>query len=194
MLNKNNILLIRKYFFLSIIIFVVSFFLGFVFVYLQPETAKEAMERIEEEFSFIRDLNSIQLGLFIFFNNSLKILLFIFLGVLFGIPTLFFLVTNGFVLGFVIAIAHPYLGAKGIFESLFYHGIFELPALFLGSALGIWVGVTTTTKIKRIKKIQEVIKIKEIKSALFFSFKLFLLIILPLLAIAAIIETVLIVK
>lgn len=190
--NKEATSVIKKYFLISLLIFTISFILGVIFVVLQPETSKEAIEKIEKEFSFIRSLSSIQLGLFIFLNNSIKIFLFIFLGVIFTIPTLFFLITNGFVLGLVSAVMFPYLGFKGLFDSLFYHGIFELPALFIGSALGIWIGTLAIKKINKVRKIKELLKISEIKNALMLSLNIFFLFIIPLLAIAAIIETLLI--
>ncbi len=190
--NKNNIPIIKKYFFVSFFVFTMSFIVGFIFVSLQPETAREALEKIEEEFSFLRNLSNLQLGIFIFLNNSIKILLFIFLGVVFVVPTLFFLVTNGFVLGLVVAVMFPYLGPKGIFDSLFYHGIFEIPALFLGSSLGIWIGTLSFKKIKKVKKLKELFKISEIKDAIIVSLNIFLVVIIPLLAIAAIVETMLI--
>ncbi len=190
--NKNNISTIKKYFLISFLVFTISFLIGILFVILQPEVAENALEKIEEEFSFIRDLNNIQLGFFIFLNNSIKIFLFIFLGLIFAIPTLFFLITNGFVLGLVIAVMFPYLGFKGIFDSLFYHGIFELPALFLGSALGIWIGTLSIKKINKIKKLKELLKNTEIKNAFLVSLNVFFSIIVPLLIVAAIIETILI--
>ncbi len=192
--NQDIVFLIKKYFVLSMSIFIVSFCLGVLFTFYQPEISQRALEKIKEEFSFIEKLNNIQLGLFIFFNNSIKIFLFIFLGVVFIIPTLFFLITNGFVLGFVVAAVYPDLGIKETFSSLFYHGVFELSALFIGSSLGIWIGTMAINKIKKTKKLEEILKIKEIKTAFSFSFRIFLFIIIPLLAAAAIIETLLIIK
>ncbi len=192
--EKDIVRLIKRYFVLSMTIFIVSFCLGVLFTSYQQETAQRALETIKEEFSFIEKLNNIQLGLFIFLNNSIKIFLFIFLGVIFTIPTLFFLITNGFVLGFVITAVYPDLGFKETFNSLFYHGVFELLALFIGSSLGIWIGTIAIKKIKKTKKLEEILKIKEIKTAFSFSFKIFLLIIVPLLAAAAIIETLLIIN
>ncbi len=171
----------KKYFIYSFLIFLYSFLLGVNFTLFFPETAEKALQQLIESFSGLVDMKIAYLGIFIFLNNSLKIFLFIYLGLLFAIPTLIFLVINGWTLGWVIAVSG--------FGSIFYiipHGIFEFTALFIGTSLGIKLGVLSYEKIKTSKQD------KKIKESLKDSFKIFGLVIVPLLAIAAVIEIIVI--
>jgi len=120
-----------------------------------------------------------------------KIFLFMFLGILFAIPTVFFLILNGWVLGYVIGVTFLEIGIKGVFYSVFLHGVFELSGLFLGSALGIFLGISLYKEIN--KKTFKIFPLPfTIKKLFFSSVRIFTYIILPLLFLAALIETYLI--
>jgi stage II sporulation protein M len=169
----------KKYFIYSFLIFIYSFLLGVNFTLFFPETAEKALQQLIESFGGLAEMGVIYLGVFIFLNNSLKIFLFIYLGLLFAIPTLIFLVINGWTLGWVIAVSG--------FDSLLHiipHGVFEFTALFIGTSLGIKLGVLSYEKIKIKTKKQD----KKIKESLRDSFKIFGLVIVPLLAVAAVVE------
>ncbi len=178
---------IKKYILFCIFIFFISCLGGVVFVNLFPDISQLTMEELKNSFSMLFGLKPLELGAFIFINNSIKIFLFIILGILLAIPTVIFLIVNGWVLGFVIMISYPEMGAGEIFSSLFYHGIFEFTALFLGSSMGIGIGVAFYKNIQ-----QERNQKKEMKKLLKSSIAVFLCVIMPLLLIASIIETILI--
>lgn len=80
------------------------------------------------------------LFIFIFLNNASKAILFIFLGLLFGIMPLVMLVVNGMVLGYILSHQASestwLLVAKGILP----HGIIEIPAIVITCAYGIKLG------------------------------------------------------
>jgi stage II sporulation protein M len=167
----------KKYFLYSSLVFLYSFLLGVNFTLFFPDTAEKALQQLIESFGGLAEMGVVYLGVFIFLNNSLKIFLFIYLGLLFAIPTLIFLVINGWTLGWVIAVSG--------FDSLLYiipHGVFEFTALFIGTSLGIKLGVLSYKKIKT--KNDD----KKIKESLRDSFKIFGLVIVPLLAVAAVVE------
>ncbi len=184
---------IGKYIIFCALVFFAFFVLGIFFVHFYPELAKESFEELGETFSFLFDLTPLQTGVFIFANNSIKVFLFMFLGLLFALPTVFFLAVNGWVLGYVSALAYPELGVWGVFHSLFWHGTFELAALFLGCALGVRLGVLFYKEAKKSKdkKISPFSSL-ELKKALSLSVNFFFYFILPLIFIAAVIETLLI--
>jgi stage II sporulation protein M len=78
---------------------------------------------------------------FIFFNNAIKSIFFVFIGVLFGIVPLFVLVVNGMTLGYVVF--HPAQDLSPwaiIIKGIVPHGIIELPAIILACAYGIRLG------------------------------------------------------
>ncbi|MDO7908311.1 stage II sporulation protein M [Paenibacillus sp. JX-17] len=82
--------------------------------------------------------------IFIFLNNAIKSVIIIFLGALFGIGPLIFLVINGMVVGFVVRLAD--LNGAGVTElivkGLLPHGIIEIPALIIACAFGLQFGRT----------------------------------------------------
>lgn len=80
--------------------------------------------------------------LFIFLNNTVKAIVFMYLGIFFGILPIFFLLINGMVIGYLLTM----LDAQGlhvgevVLKGLLPHGILELPAIIIASAYGIRFG------------------------------------------------------
>jgi stage II sporulation protein M len=194
MISRQDLQIIlksKKYIVFSAVLFFIFFSLGVLFSAIYPELAKNSLESLVDSFSFLFDFSPIEMGIFLFLNNSIKILIFMLLGVFYALPTLFFLVINGWVLGYVIGVSFSEIGIKGIFYSVFLHGVFELSALFIGTALGISIGILfyQQTREKRFKIFPLPSKIKYF---LISSLKIYLYLILPLLFIASLIETYLI--
>ncbi|HEX7055672.1 MAG TPA: stage II sporulation protein M [Bacilli bacterium] len=83
--------------------------------------------------------------LFIFLNNLVKSLLFVFLGAFFGLFPLVSLLINGMVIGYLSAstMAHGGNLAQMIVLGILPHGIIELPMVLLASAYGLRFGVLT---------------------------------------------------
>lgn len=181
---KKILKISKKYFALSAFIFFLSFLGGVLFAELYPALAREGLDELQKTFSSLFHLQPLGMALFLFFNNSLKILLFILLGTFFALPTLIFLILNGWVLGYVSTTVYPEMGLMALFQSLFFHGVFELTALFLGTAMGFWIGISFYREIRK--------KEKSTKKNISFAMDVFFHVILPLLAIAAVIETYLI--
>ncbi len=182
---------IKKYVPFSLFLFIIAFLGGVLFANLYPELAKDGFQEVSESFSFLFDLGPAQMGTFIFFNNTIKVLLFMLLGVLFAVPTVFFLVLNGWILGVVVALFYPLLGLKGLFFTLFLHGFFEFLALFIGASMGIWFGVSFYQETRE-KKMKVLPLSPEMKNIIFPSMGIFIRVVVPLLFAAAVIETLLI--
>lgn len=192
---------IKKYSIVSLIIFTVSAFFGWFFNYLRPEDADLFFSIMEREFSFLRDFNFLTTFLFIFVNNTITVTIGTFLGSLFALIPILFLIINGFVVGLVSGYVYPSFGLGGLFISLAPHGIFELAAMFIGMGSGIYLGALALDQISAgeltTKKVFEGIrKLKfpseKIREAYGLVFKIFLQIVLPLLFLAAVIEALLI--
>ncbi|MBD2844684.1 stage II sporulation protein M [Paenibacillus sp. IB182496] len=79
----------------------------------------------------------------IFLNNAVKSVVIMYLGVLFAVVPIFFMLVNGMVLGYLFTHMQPQQGtlfeliAKGILP----HGIIEIPALVVACAYGIRFGI-----------------------------------------------------
>ncbi len=183
--------IIKKYGTLSFSFFSFSFIFGLLLVEIYPVYVEEVYAEIVQAFSLILDFSPLQMILFIFLNNAIKVFLVIIFGIFLGIPTLLFLFVNGMVLGIISSLFYSQVGLFTLFMSLLPHGIFELPALFIGGGFGIWLGALSWDNIKR-KRWKEFLEGKELKEPLMICINVFVRVIVPLLLIAAVIETALI--
>jgi stage II sporulation protein M len=128
-----------------------------------------------------RNLNGIDLIVFIFNNNIRSAFLGLVLGALLGVMPLANAVTNGAILGYVMKLAWNVSGINDFWRIL-PHGIFELPAIFISLGLGLKLGMFIFARNKG----------KEFAYRLGNSLKAFIFIVIPLLVIAAVIEGMLI--
>ena len=121
------------------------------------------------------------LALLIFANNAIKTLLVIVLGIAFAIVPLAFILVNGLAIGVVL---HLTAQSKGLAYSLLAtvpHGVFELPGILAGAAIGLMLG---SKAIRRLFRRSELKIGAELSRAL----KIFASTIVPLLLIGAITE------
>lgn len=105
-------------------------------LYSNAESLGEIVSRIQNS-----DNPQLSAFLFIFFNNAVKSILFVFFGAAFAIFPLFVLVFNGMMLGFLLL--HPEQTASFwelLIKGILPHGIIELPAIILACAYGIRFG------------------------------------------------------
>ena len=160
----------------------IFFFFSFVgFFVLPPEPI------LGQIFKFIRELldktqkmSMAELIRFIFLNNLQSSFFSMTLGVFLGIFPIIAIILNGYMLGFVASFS---VKSQGVFIlwKILPHGIFELPAIFISTGLGLRLGISVFKK-KKEKKLEQ------LKKNFWRSFKVFLLVVIPLLIIAAIIE------
>ena len=94
--------------------------------------------------------------LIIFLNNSIKSALVIYMGALFGIFPVMFLVINGMILGYL----YTMVGEQGENAALLFlkgvlpHGIIEIPAVILACAFGLKFGALVFKSIAALFKRQ----------------------------------------
>lgn len=166
----------RRYIYFTIILFIISALIGFIF----HSNFLFIEDLIKELLEIAQNLRGIDLIAFIFKNNLTASFYFLFLGIVFGIIPFFNSISNGILIGYV---SEKVISATSIVYlwRLLPHGIFELPAIFISAGLGIKLGMMTLSILskKGREKFNENLK----KSLL-----AFILIIIPLLIIAAIIE------
>ncbi|MFF2912531.1 stage II sporulation protein M [Paenibacillus sp. NPDC057934] len=88
---------------------------------------------------------------FIFLNNSIKGVVIIFLGALFGILPALFLLINGAVIGYIVHLSA--LQGQDLFslivKGLLPHGIIEIPAIIIACAFGLQFGAKVVASIFR---------------------------------------------
>lgn len=131
----------KHYLIAACIVFVTSWVLGATgdqysaFLQGSSESMGQIAQRIAQS-----DHPQLYFFLFIFANNAIKTVLFIYMGAFLGIWPLTVLVINGMMIGYLLE-THPsgeplMLFVKGILP----HGILELPAILIACAYGIRFG------------------------------------------------------
>jgi stage II sporulation protein M len=164
-----------------IILFFVFLLIGFL-VSLPQEFSSMILEYLRELVQKTEGFGFLEMFSFIFLNNSLVGFFSIVFGILFGIFPILSVISNGFILGYVMKMSVYSAGFSSLWRIL-PHGIFELPAIFISFGLGVKIG-TFFLHDNALKKFKE-----------YFleSLRVFVFIILPLLFIAGIIESLLII-
>lgn len=172
---------LRRYVIFSVALFVCSAIAGSLTIIFRPEVAFQLQELLKQFVGMFHGMTRLELAIAIFLNNSVKTLLAVFLGPLVAIVPVIFLLINGAILGAVIPMA---IVSKGLWSSVMTilpHGIFELPALFLGTSVGIKLGLHP---ILRLAGKADSSLISEFNKGI----RLYLTIVVPLLLFAALIE------
>ena len=121
------------------------------------------------------------LALMIFANNAVKTLLVIVLGIAFAIVPLVFVLVNGVAIGVVLHLATQSKGLAYSILAIVPHGVFELPGVLCGAAIGLMLG---NKAVRRLFRKSEFKVGSELSRAL----KIFATTIVPLLLIGAISE------
>lgn len=172
---------IKIHFFIITLVFFLSTALGFAHSSMDPEYAMQSLEEVSELFDIIKDLSPIGIMLFIFFNNAIKSLIILMLGIGFGIIPLLFIAYNGYIIGIVVYVISGENGFTYILSAILPHGIIELPMVFISAAIGLKMGYLLFSSIKG----QPV----DIKTEFSRGIRFYFYRVMPLLFVAAVIET-----
>jgi stage II sporulation protein M len=154
---------------------------GLIIVQQVPELADRFADTIATFVKGFAGMPRWQLAIAIFLNNSVKTLIALLLGILFGVVPTVFLLANGVALGVALSLS---IQSRGIWHSLLSllpHGIIELPAVFLGMSIGLLLGVHA---FKRLRGRSET----PVSTEVYLGVRYFFAVILPLLLLAALVE------
>lgn len=134
--------LMKHYFIASALVFITGIVLGMGFSDQFQSFIETQMKGLEQLSQSINEANP-QWSLFwiIFWNNVSKSLLIIGLGVFFGVIPLFFLLSNGLLLGYVMAVSAEKQSILYVIKAILPHGIIEIPAVIFACAFGVRLGV-----------------------------------------------------
>lgn len=168
-----------------VVLFLISTAIGYTIPMTAPDTAQSLLSGIQDKASQLTDQPPLLMMLGIFANNAVGALVAMIFGLAAGLFPLFFIISNGMVIGIVLEMMVAKLGAgMGAFvfiAGILPHGIFELPAIFLSAAIGLKLGYHV---IQSILKRQDMVTGELMSGVL-----IFLFCIVPMLFIAAVIET-----
>lgn len=132
---------IKGYVWFMTFLLVLGIFVGYTFaepfhffLAKQLEGLKGLKQVIEKQ-----DNPTFALFILIFANNTAKSILVILTGFVFGILPLFMIILNGLLVGFLLNVSsiNPF---KLFFAGILPHGILELPAIVIATALGLKFG------------------------------------------------------
>ena len=122
---------------LSLAIFIAFFLIGWFVVAPNDEMAQPLIAAIQNEMGALSLDDDPMLLMIQIFLNNLTAALFLFLGgAVLGVVTGYVLLTNGFVIGLVMGYMTNLKGITLSLVSIVPHGIFELSAFFIASAMG----------------------------------------------------------
>ena len=166
----------KEFIYSIILIFFIFAVVGSIFPVPEGLNGK-ILEFIKEIIKKTDGLSGLELIQFIFLNNLESSFFGMIGGLFFGIFPVAVSAVNGYVLGFVSSIVVAETGFHSLW-TLFPHGIFELPAIFISLGLGVRLGSFVFQKKK----------LKSFNNYFWNSLRVFIFVIIPLLIIAAIIE------
>jgi stage II sporulation protein M len=172
---------LRSYLIASLTLFALGIIAGLVAVYQIPSIADHFQNTLANFVRIFAGLPPLKLAGAIFLNNAFKTLCAILLGLFLGIVPVIFLVANGVALGVAMSISTQ---ARGLWPSVLAilpHGIFELPAVFLGTSIGLLIGAQTAQRLAGRAEIS-------IGAEVLQGVKYFCSVIVPLLLVAAFVE------
>lgn len=165
----------------SLTLFASGIVLGVVVAYRIPGLADRFADSLANFVQMFSAMPPWKLAGAIFLNNAAKTLLAILLGTVIGFVPGIFLLANGVALGVVFSLSIQTRGAWLSIIAILPHGIFELPAVLLGTSIGLLLGMHT---IKRLRGRSETPMAGELSRAMRF----YCTVIVPLLLLAALVE------
>ena len=163
-------------FLLCSLLFTFSLAMGYI---LGDNMSGAALQDLLGTFPDISNMSIIELFGFVAANNTIKSLLFMLGGLLGGVLPLFFVVFNGFFIGWVTYSLSSSIGLGFVVAGLMPHGVFEIPAILLAMSMGVSLGYAALNSLRGAGSLWG-----EARTALGF----FLTRVLPLLVLAAVIE------
>ncbi len=185
-LVREHFLKITRYTAWATFLFLIGIFLGTLMFTQNPEMAEDLIRNLFEVLGEgFFEMHGASLVFFIFFNNVIKTFLAMFLGVIFALIPVFFIFFNGYVLGLMAPLFIQSHGFYLFLVGILPHGVIEIPAVILGAATGLFLGIQAYYRFFGNKEKKHFINLKrEVqKSSAFFIF-----VVLPLLFLAALIE------
>lgn len=143
----------RNYLLTATLLFAVGLGLGVVAVIYYPEAIEQAFRLIGEQLEQLgKDILESPLGqgiLILFWHNLRAVLLVAIIGLALGVYPAFSMLFNGLIIGVVGVLSVQNSSLATFLAGILPHGIFEIPALLLGAAIGLRLGLGPLVARKR---------------------------------------------
>lgn len=184
---------LRAFLAIVVVLFLLSAAVGYAIPLYAPGSAKTLLAGLQAKAAALSGQPPLVMMLGIFANNAGASLLAMLFGLAAGLFPLFFVLTNGLVIGIVLETMIAKLGTSGgvavFLLGILPHGVLELPAVLVSTAIGLKLGYVVLLSIvkSRGNAIKELIN--NVAGELLIALPIFLFWIVPTLFLAAIIET-----
>lgn len=143
--REQYLLSLRTPFFLCFVMYAASFGIGYVF---SSRVSVASLRDLLPQIPDLAEVGPLGLMVFIFANNALSTLIWMLLGVFFGVGSLFFSSFNGFNLGLVAHSFSTLVSPLVVVVSIAPHGIVELPTTWLSAAMGVRLGYSLMSRLR----------------------------------------------
>lgn len=174
--------MLQPYIIASLALFALGVIGGVLAVHRIPSLADQFQETLANFVKMFAGMPPIKLAGAIFLNNAFKTLCAIVFGVVLGIVPVIFLLANGVALGVAMSISTQTRGLGLSLLAILPHGIFELPAVFLGTSIGLMIGRRAVQQLSGRAETPVGVEIVR-------GIKYFCAVLVPLLLVAALVET-----
>ena len=172
---------LQPYIIASLTLFALGIAAGLLAVQRIPSLADHFQDTLANFVKLFAGMPPLQLAGAIFLNNAFKTLGAIIFGALLGIVPVVFLLANGVALGVAMSLS---VQARGLWPSLLAilpHGLVELPAVFLGTSIGLMIGHRAVLRLSGRAE-------TSIGTEVLHGIKYFCTVLVPLLLLAAFVE------
>src|ERR1051325_2971517 len=136
-----------KYFCVSLALLGAGIAAGIAAIFNYPSLSDHLQREIGGFVHIFRALPKMNLLLAIFINNALKTLLVILLGRFFGLLPVAFLLANGAAIAIAVYSSSQLRGLAHSLLILVPHGLLELPAVLLGTSVGLMIGFQSVKRV-----------------------------------------------
>jgi stage II sporulation protein M len=176
---------IRLFIGVVVLLFLVSMALGYVIPLLAPQLSGTLIAGLDEKAKALASQPPLIMMLGIFSNNAMGSIMALVFGLAAGIFPLFFMISNGMVIGILLELIIAKMGVVGgttfFLAGVLPHGIFELPAVFISAAIGLKLGYEALRSL--------VLKKDVVTPEIVRGLTIYVFWILPILFLAAMVET-----
>jgi len=143
----------RNYLLTATLLFALGLGLGVMAVIYYPEAIEQAFRLIGEQLEQLgKDILESPLGqgiLILFWHNLRAVLLVAIIGLALGVYPAFSMLFNGLIIGVVGVLSVQNSSLATFLAGILPHGVFEIPALLLGAAIGLRLGLGPLVARKR---------------------------------------------
>jgi len=136
---------LRPLFLICLFLFVFSLVTSF---YLGDTIPVELPKELQELLQYVENMGLPAIFLVILLNNVFNCFIFMVLGVVFSLPSVYFIVHNGFIVGRVAYSSSLSIGLPLTAALLIPHGVIEITAVVLSAAAGMHLGYQLINRLR----------------------------------------------